>query len=195
MSEESDDIQELRDEIKRLLSVALDTDAEQQRRDDRRLADSERREAELEAEMQRRDDMRLADSERREAELEAEMQRRDDMRLADSERREVELEAEMQRRDDRHLAESERRDELHIAELGRRDQFHIEEMALLAAAIESRDIIGQAKGVIMVTVGCSADEAFLLLKRQSQHENRKVTEVAAEIAARAQRKDTSGLSE
>jgi hypothetical protein len=102
---------------------------------------------------------------------------------------------EMQRRDDLHLAETERRDELHIAELGRRDQLHIDEMALLAAAIESRDIIGQAKGVIMVTVGCSADEAFKLLKAQSQHENRKVVDVAAEIAARAQRKDTTGWSE
>jgi ANTAR domain len=104
-------------------------------------------------------------------------------------------EAEMKRRDDMHLAETERRDELHIAELGRRDQLHVDEMTLLAAAIESRDIIGQAKGVIMVTVGCSADEAFQLLKTQSQHENRKVVEVAAEIAARAQRKDTSGWSE
>jgi ANTAR domain len=102
---------------------------------------------------------------------------------------------EMQRRDDLHLAETERRDELHIAELGRRDQLHIDEMALLAVAIESRDIIGQAKGVIIVTVGCSADEAFKLLKAQSQHENRKVVDVAAEIAARAQRKDTTGWSE
>ncbi len=103
--------------------------------------------------------------------------------------------AEMQHRDDLHLAETERRDELHIAELGRRDQLHIDEMALLAVAIESRDIIGQAKGVIMVTVGCSADEAFRRLKAQSQHENRKVVEVAAEIAARAHRKDASGWSE
>jgi hypothetical protein len=103
--------------------------------------------------------------------------------------------AEMQRRDDMHLAETERRDELHIAELGRRDQLHIDEMALLATAIESRDIIGQAKGVIMISVGCSADEAFRLLKVQSQHENRKVVDVAAEIAARAQRTDTSGRSE
>ena len=103
--------------------------------------------------------------------------------------------AQMQHREDVHDAETARRDEMHIAELGRRDQLHIDEMALLAAAIESRDVIGQAKGVIMVSVGCTADEAFELLKRQSQHENRKLVEVAAEIAARAQRKDTSGWSE
>jgi AmiR/NasT family two-component response regulator len=76
---------------------------------------------------------------------------------------------------------------LHIAELERRDQLHIDELALVTAAIESRDIIGQAKGVIMVTVGCTADEAFRLLKEQSQHENRKLVQVAADIAARAQR--------
>jgi hypothetical protein len=94
---------------------------------------------------------------------------------------------ELRRRDDLHLAETGRRDELHIAELERRDQLHIDELALVTAAIESRDIIGQAKGVIMVTVGCTADEAFRLLKEQSQHENRKLVQVAADIAARAQR--------
>jgi ANTAR domain len=132
MNEESD-IQELRNEIKRLLAAALESDARH--------------------------------------------------------------EAELHRRNDLHLAETERRDELHIAELGRRDQLHVDEMALLSAAIESRDIIGQAKGVIMVSVGCSADEAFRLLRAQSQHENRKLVDIAAEIAARAQRKDTSGWSE
>jgi AmiR/NasT family two-component response regulator len=94
-------------------------------------------------------------------------------------------EAEMERRDVRHIAESERRDQLHISELERRDQLHVDEMALIAAAIESRDTIGQAKGVIMVTMGCTADDAFQLLKAQSQHENRKLVDVAAEIAQRA----------
>jgi ANTAR domain len=102
--------------------------------------------------------------------------------------KEAEFESEMERRDVRHIAESERRDELHISELERRDQLHVDEMALLAAAVESRDTIGQAKGVIMVTMGCTADEAFRLLKDQSQHENRKIVEVAAEIARRAPRK-------
>jgi hypothetical protein len=93
--------------------------------------------------------------------------------------------AEMQRRDEMHVAETERRDELHVAELGRRDQLHVDEMELLATALESRDLIGQAKGVIMVSVGCSADEAFQLLKQQSQHENRKLVAVAADIVAKA----------
>jgi hypothetical protein len=107
--------------------------------------------------------------------------------LAAALNRETEFTESLQRRDELHLAETERRDELHVAELGRRDQLHVDEMALLAAAIESRDTIGQAKGVIMVTMGCSADEAFQLLREQSQHENRKVADVAAEIAERAQR--------
>ena len=85
---------------------------------------------------------------------------------------------------DAHVAGTERRDELHVAELGRRDQLHTDEMVLLATALESRDTIGQAKGVIMVTMHCNADEAFRLLKEQSQHENRKLVE----IAQRAQRR-------
>ena len=109
------------------------------------------------------------------------MKRRDEAHLAATERR-----------DEAHIAETGRRDEAHIAELGRRDQLHVDEMALLATAIESRDTIGQAKGVIIVTMGCSADEAFRLLKEQSQHENRKLVEVAADIVAQAQRKHRHG---
>jgi AmiR/NasT family two-component response regulator len=37
-------------------------------------------------------------------------------------------------------------------------------------------------------MGCTADEAFVLLKKQSQAENRKLTEIAADIVARAQRR-------
>lgn len=112
--------------------------------------------------------------------------------LADALRREGEHAHEAERRDVAHLAETQRRDELHVAELDRRDRLHVDEMALLAAAIESRDVIGQAKGIIMVTMGCAADEAFRLLKEQSQHENRKLAEIAAEIAARTERQRRTG---
>lgn len=54
----------------------------------------------------------------------------------------------------------------------------------LTAAIESRAVIDQAKGIIMAAAGCDADAAFDVLVRQSQHENRKVREIAAEIVAR-----------
>lgn len=108
--------------------------------------------------------------------------------LAAALRSDVAHETEIQRRDDMHIAETERRDQLHIKEVGRRDQLHIDEMELLAAAIESRDTIGQAKGVIIVTMGCSSDEAFRLLREQSQHENRKLIDVAVEVVDRAQRR-------
>ena len=61
------------------------------------------------------------------------------------------------------------------------------EIETLKAALVTRDVIGQAKGILMATLRCSADGAFSLLVRQSQHENRKVSEIAAEIAARASR--------
>ena len=96
--------------------------------------------------------------------------------------------ANMQRRDELHLAETSRRDELHIQELERRDELHAHETELIREALETRDIIGQAKGVIMAALNCSPDEAFNLLRQQSQHENRKLVEVAAEIATRAWRR-------
>lgn len=56
----------------------------------------------------------------------------------------------------------------------------------LKAAIESRSTIEQAKGVIMAATGCDADAAFRLLRDQSQNENRKLRDVAAELVARQQ---------
>ena len=41
-------------------------------------------------------------------------------------------------------------------------------------------MIGQAKGIIIASIGCTSDEAFDLLKEQSQTENRKLRDVAAE---------------
>ena len=93
--------------------------------------------------------------------------------------------ADIERLDQAHLAETVRRDELHLHELERRDRRSESETAALREALETRDIIGQAKGIIMSTMTCSADEAFHLLRKQSQHENRKLVEVAAEIANRA----------
>jgi hypothetical protein len=93
--------------------------------------------------------------------------------------------ADMERRDELHLAEAGRRDELHVHELERRDELHAHEMEMIGQALQTRDIIGQAKGVIMASLCCSADEAFKLLKHQSQHENVKLVDVAIEIAKRA----------
>ncbi|HEX2701127.1 MAG TPA: GAF and ANTAR domain-containing protein [Acidimicrobiales bacterium] len=57
----------------------------------------------------------------------------------------------------------------------------------LAVALENRDIIGQAKGIIMAAEGRSSDEAFDVLRRASQRSNRKLHDVAEEIVARRQR--------
>jgi len=54
----------------------------------------------------------------------------------------------------------------------------------LAAAMLSRAVIEQAKGVVMATTRCTADQAFDLLRMQSQQENRKLRDVAAEIVSR-----------
>ena len=51
----------------------------------------------------------------------------------------------------------------------------------LHAAMESRAIIEQAKGVIMGGLHCSADAAFAVLVAQSQAQNRKLREVAEEL--------------
>ena len=58
----------------------------------------------------------------------------------------------------------------------------------LETALESRAVIEQAKGIIIATRRCSPDDAFDVLRRQSQHENRKLRDVAKEIVETAGRK-------
>jgi transcriptional regulator with GAF, ATPase, and Fis domain len=65
--------------------------------------------------------------------------------------------------------------------------FMANEASNLAAALTSRAAIEQAKGIIMATTGTSADDAFDLLREQSQRENRKLREIAEEIVARQKR--------
>ena len=56
----------------------------------------------------------------------------------------------------------------------------------LTTAVATRSVIEQAKGVIMAARGGSAEEAFQTLVDQSQHENRKLRDLAAEIVRNAQ---------
>jgi GAF domain-containing protein len=56
----------------------------------------------------------------------------------------------------------------------------------MQAALESRAVIEQAKGIIMGERRCTADEAFAVLTRVSQDTNRKVRDVAAALVARTQ---------
>ncbi|WP_410652658.1 ANTAR domain-containing protein [Amycolatopsis sp. cmx-4-54] len=54
----------------------------------------------------------------------------------------------------------------------------------LRRAVESRDVIGQAKGILMQRRGLTADEAFDLLRRTSQDLNVKLAELARTLATR-----------
>jgi GAF domain-containing protein len=55
----------------------------------------------------------------------------------------------------------------------------------MRAAMDSRAVIEQAKGIIMGERRCTPDEAFAILSRISQDANRKVRDVAAALVARA----------
>ena len=57
----------------------------------------------------------------------------------------------------------------------------------LRAAMESRAVIEQAKGIIMQVLRCGPDEAFEILRQQSQHENHKLREIAWELVDRVAR--------
>jgi GAF domain-containing protein len=57
----------------------------------------------------------------------------------------------------------------------------------LQTAMASRATIEQAKGIIMGAVGCGPDTAFERLVQQSQHENRKLREIAEELVRRQDR--------
>jgi len=51
----------------------------------------------------------------------------------------------------------------------------------MAAALKNRDLIGQAKGMLMARSGLDEDQAFDILRRASQRMNVKVTDVARQL--------------
>ena len=63
-----------------------------------------------------------------------------------------------------------------LAALALADALRAEQMR---AAVVNRDLIGQAKGILMERHRITADAAFALLAEASQHKNVKLTEVAA----------------
>ena len=54
----------------------------------------------------------------------------------------------------------------------------------LQEALKSRDVIGQAKGVLMERRGLDSDEAFDVLRRTSQDLNVKLRDVAETLVTR-----------
>jgi AmiR/NasT family two-component response regulator len=60
----------------------------------------------------------------------------------------------------------------------------------LTEAMESGATIEQAKGILMAAGGRSPDDAFNILVRASQRENRKLRDLALEIVQRVQTQPT-----
>lgn len=56
-------------------------------------------------------------------------------------------------------------------------------MAHMRAALDSRDLIGQAKGILMERYRVTGDQAFQLLVTASQHANRKLRDIAEELTS------------
>jgi GAF domain-containing protein len=56
-----------------------------------------------------------------------------------------------------------------------------EESEQLEQALASRTVIDQALGILMAQQRCTADEAFALLRAQSQNNNRKLRDVAGDL--------------
>jgi AmiR/NasT family two-component response regulator len=51
----------------------------------------------------------------------------------------------------------------------------------LREALESRDVIGQAKGILMARRGCTPEIAFEALRKVSQHRNIKLRDIAEQV--------------
>lgn len=58
-----------------------------------------------------------------------------------------------------------------------------EEIAHLRVALMTRGVIDQAKGILMAQTGCTADDAFDMLRAASMRDNHKLHDVAARIVA------------
>jgi GAF domain-containing protein len=65
----------------------------------------------------------------------------------------------------------------------------------LEAALQSRAVIDQAKGILMAQQRCTADEAFAILRTTSQRRNIKLREIAAGIVARVNQRSPTGPQE
>jgi GAF domain-containing protein len=60
----------------------------------------------------------------------------------------------------------------------------------LHAALDTREVIGQAQGILMERERISADQAFDILRRASQHLNLKLREVAQNLVDTGERPET-----
>lgn len=70
-----------------------------------------------------------------------------------------------------------------VAEVRKSLDACMDEIANLEKALETRDIIGQAKGILMARQRIDADAAFDVLRLASQRTNKKLRDVASELVA------------
>jgi AmiR/NasT family two-component response regulator len=61
-----------------------------------------------------------------------------------------------------------------------------DEVEDLRAALQTRPVIDQAKGMLIAEHGCSPDEAFDMISAASQRNNRKVRDIAEAMVDGAQ---------
>jgi hypothetical protein len=67
----------------------------------------------------------------------------------------------------------------------RRELVHHFAYARLEARLETMPVIEQAKGIVMAQTGCTAEQAFDMLRQASQRSNIKVRDLASAIVYRA----------
>ncbi len=65
------------------------------------------------------------------------------------------------------------------------------ELGHLRTALESRERIGIAKGMLMARYGLNEDQAFAFLSRTSQDRNVKLRDVAGQVIEELRRTDVS----
>ncbi len=64
------------------------------------------------------------------------------------------------------------------------DSSHLNQQ--LRQAVATREIIGSAKGILMESQSCTRDQAFDILRRASQRQNRKLRDIAEELVRRVE---------
>jgi GAF domain-containing protein len=69
-------------------------------------------------------------------------------------------------------------------EMVQRSERSAQTRAQLEEALTSRSVIDQALGIVMAQQRCTAEQALTLLRSQSQHSNRKLRDVAADLIER-----------
>lgn len=77
----------------------------------------------------------------------------------------------------------------------RRDETEADVQDALTRKAQSGPLIDQAKGMIMLAEGCTADEAFERLRRCSQDANRKVADIARSLVESAADNGSRSVSE